>query len=603
MKLDEWFEKNRYKCQSFSNIKRLVRLKKEKGLTISLCIPTLNEEKTLGKVLDTVKPLMDKHHLLDEIIVIDGNSTDSTKDIAEMRGAKFFRDSEILRRYGSVGGKGDALWKALYVSQGDIIIFLDADIKNIHPRFVYGLIGPLLTQNNLNFTKAFYRRPIKVGEKIVPLGGGRVTELLIRPLFNMYFPELSAFIQPLSGEYAGRREVLEKLSFFTGYGIETSLLIDISKKYGLETMAQVDLKKRVHRNQDIASLSNMSFGILQVFTKRANTMGKLIQVKDIRRSYNTIERYRNDHNKIDYKMKPKLIREKQRPPIITINEYRKKFNKESDPSWEKYTLQKIVYTDLDGTMIDHHTYSYIDSLDAINLLKKKKIPIIICTSKTRAEIEKYRISLNIRDPFISENGGAIFIPKNYFKFEYSFDKETSKYKIIEFGTSVETLRKILDTIKQQGYRITTFEDMSETQLAKDAGLKKEEAQAAKLREYDEAFKIRNKKDTEKITQIITDEGYNHTKGGRYAHIMGQNDKGKAVLILTELFRRKYKDLGRETKTIGLGDGQNDIPMLKEVDIPIIVKNTANPELDVDFDVKRTRQNGPKGWSRSVKELI
>ncbi|MCK5699455.1 MAG: glucosyl-3-phosphoglycerate synthase, partial [Candidatus Aenigmarchaeota archaeon] len=243
MKLDEWFEKNRYKCQSFSNIKRLVRLKKEKGLTISLCIPTLNEEKTLGKVLDTVKPLMDKHHLLDEIIVIDGNSTDSTKDIAEMRGAKFFRDSEILRRYGSVGGKGDALWKALYVSQGDIIIFLDADIKNIHPRFVYGLIGPLLTQNNLNFTKAFYRRPIKVGEKIVPLGGGRVTELLIRPLFNMYFPELSAFIQPLSGEYAGRREVLEKLSFFTGYGIETSLLIDISKKYGLETMAQVDLKK------------------------------------------------------------------------------------------------------------------------------------------------------------------------------------------------------------------------------------------------------------------------------------------------------------------------------------------------------------------------
>ena len=603
MKLDEWFEKNRYKCQSFSNIKRLVRLKKEKGLTISLCIPTLNEEKTLGKVLDTVKPLMDKHHLLDEIIVIDGNSTDSTKDIAEMRGVKFFRDSEILRRYGSVGGKGDALWKALYLSQGDIILYLDADIKNIHPRFVYGLVGPLLTQNNINFTKAFYRRPIKVGEKIVPLGGGRVTELLIRPLFNMYFPELSAFIQPLSGEYAGRREVLEKLSFFTGYGIETSLLIDISKKYGLETMAQVDLKKRVHRNQDIASLSNMSFGILQVFTQRANTMGKLIHVKDIRRSYNIIERYKNENNRIDYKMKPKIIKEKQRPPIITINEYRRKFKIDREPQWEKYTEQNIVYTDLDGTMIDHHTYSYIDSLDAINLAKNKKIPIIICTSKTRTEIEKYRSELNIRDPFISENGGAIFIPKNYFQFDFNFDKETAKYKIIEFGTSVDALRLVLDRIKQKGYKLTTFNDMTTKELSIDAGMTEENAVGAKTREYDEAFKIKNKKDEKNILHIIEEQGYNSTKGGRYYHIMGKNDKGKAVLILSDLFRRKYKDLGRDIKTIALGDGNNDIPMLKEVDIPILVKNSSNPELEIDFDVRRTTLDGPKGWSKSIKELI
>lgn len=331
MDVETWFDKNKFKCDSFSNIKRLVKLKREQKLTISLVIPTLNEEKTIGFVIDQLKPMLyDKNKLLDEIIVIDSGSSDNTKKEVEKRGVKFVYSSKILKKHGDVKGKGENLWKSLYVVTGDIIVWVDADIKNMHPRFVYGLVGPLLTQPKINFVKGFYQRPIKVGKDLAPLGGGRTTELTIRPLFNMYFPRLSGFIQPLSGEYAGRRNVFEKIPFFTGYGVETAMLIDLAKKFGLKSMAQVDLKKRIHRNQTLASLSNMSFGILQVFSKRANALGKLILVKEVKTKTRIIER----DEKGTYVIKKKKITEKERPPIITIKEYRKKFKK--DPKWVYY---------------------------------------------------------------------------------------------------------------------------------------------------------------------------------------------------------------------------------------------------------------------------
>ncbi|MFT4343250.1 MAG: glucosyl-3-phosphoglycerate synthase [Candidatus Woesearchaeota archaeon] len=327
MNVEEWFEKNKYKSESFRDIDRLVKLKQENKDSISVVIPTLNEEKTVAKVIQEIKiPLMDKKKLVDEIIVIDSGSTDNTKEVAEQAGAKFVYSKDVLKKYEEIKGKGENLWKSVHVAKGSIICWVDADIKNIHPRFVYGLIGPLLTNKNIKFTKAFYQRPIKVGEELAPLGGGRVTELLIRPLFNMYFPRLSGFIQPLSGEYAGRREVLEKIPFFTGYGVETAMLIDIQKKFGLRVCAQVDLKKRIHRNQNIQSLSKMSFGILGVFAKRANALGKLILVRQIKQKLRIIEA-ENDN----YKIRELKIVDKQRPPMITIPEYRRKFKKE--PSW------------------------------------------------------------------------------------------------------------------------------------------------------------------------------------------------------------------------------------------------------------------------------
>ncbi len=329
MDVEEWFEKYKFKCTEFSNIQRLVQLKK--GRKISLVIPTLNEGETIGRIISILKEeLMEKYKLLDEILVVDSGSTDNTESVVKQIGASFFFSEKHLKKYGKAKGKGENLWKSLFLAQGDIIVFLDGDIKNMHPRFVYGLVGPLLTRNNIMFTKAFYKRPLRVGEKIEPLGGGRVTELLIRPLFNMYFPRLSGFIQPLSGEYAGTRGLFERIPFFTGYGVETGMLIDIQKKFGLKVIAQVDLFKRVHRNQSLASLSNMAFGILGVFAKRANTLGKLILVKDIRKNYRIIER-KKENGRVSYGLKEKIIKDKQRPPMIAIKEYRKKFKRE--PKW------------------------------------------------------------------------------------------------------------------------------------------------------------------------------------------------------------------------------------------------------------------------------
>ena len=162
MKVAEWFEKNKYKASSFSNIKKLVELKKKQKQTISICIPTLNEEKTIEKIIFVLKSkLMDKYKLVDEIIVVDSGSKDKTREIAKKAGAIVYLDSDILKRRGNFKGKGENLWKGLYAAKGDIICWIDADIKNIHPRFVYGLVGPLLTNPRISYSKPFYTRPLK----------------------------------------------------------------------------------------------------------------------------------------------------------------------------------------------------------------------------------------------------------------------------------------------------------------------------------------------------------------------------------------------------------------------------------------------------------
>ena len=331
MKVGEWFDRNRFKASSFSNIKKLVELKRKQKLTISLVIPTFNEEKTVGKIVTVLKEnLLDKYKLLDEIVVIDSGSSDNTTKVAKKAGATVYLASDILKRKGNYKGKGENLWKSLYITKGDIVCWIDGDIKNMHPRFIYGLIGPLLTNKSIFFTKAFYQRPVKKLNGTGPLGGGRTTELCFRPLINMFFPLLSGFIQPLSGEYAGRRKHLERLPFFTGYGVETGLLIDMQKKFGLKSIAQVDLISRIHKHQNLSELSKQAFAVLQVISKRANTLGKFILVNDIRKKIRIIKKNVHD-NKIEYKLINSPIEQIQRPPIITLEEYRKKFKKE--PRW------------------------------------------------------------------------------------------------------------------------------------------------------------------------------------------------------------------------------------------------------------------------------
>ncbi len=316
-RVDRWFAENTFHSYEFSDLRALLALKEKQGVTISVGLPALNEEATVGLVIDTIKrALMDEVPLIDEIVLIDSNSTDATMRIAADCGIPTYQHPEILPEMGSYRGKGEALWKSLHVLKGDLIAWIDTDITNIHPRFIYGLIGPLLRRPQVQYVKGYYQRPIKVGDQMQTSGGGRVTELVARPLLNLFYPELSGIIQPLSGEYAGRRTALEAVPFFSGYGVETGLLIDLHEQFGLDGIAQVDLEERVHHNQPLVGLSKMSFAILQVFIARiehrfgiplldkANHSMKLIT--------QTPERFALDIAEIS---------DIERPPMVTIPAY------------------------------------------------------------------------------------------------------------------------------------------------------------------------------------------------------------------------------------------------------------------------------------------
>lgn len=259
---------------------------------------------------------MDEVPLLDEIILIDSDSTDNTRRIAEDMGIPVFIHQQILPEYGSRRGKGEALWKSLLVTKGDIIAWIDTDIVNIHPRFVYGIIGPLLLNPNIHLVKGFYRRPIRVGEKLQAGGGGRVTELSARPLINLFYPELSGVIQPLSGEYAGRRESLEKAVFFSGYGVETGLLIDVFEQRGLRAIGQVDLLERIHHNQELEALGKMSFAIIQTVLRKLEKRYERALIEDVNKTMKLI-RYKSG----EYFLDVEEVAELERPPMITIPEY------------------------------------------------------------------------------------------------------------------------------------------------------------------------------------------------------------------------------------------------------------------------------------------
>jgi len=319
---DNWLKKNTFHFSEFKNLQLLVEAKQRKKLSISLCLPTLNEEKTIAKEIIIMKSeLMSRYPLLDEIVVIDSGSTDRTMEIAKSFGADVYEARQILPHLKPYKGKGENLWKALYITKGDIIVYIDSDIKNIHHRFAYALIGPLLLNDKIKYAKAFYDRPISIGKnRMRPTGGGRVTELVIRPLFSLHFPELTQIIQPLSGEYAGYRDIFEKIPFPIGYGVETAMILDIYNKWGLDVIAQVDLERRVHRNQDTQALGRMSFAILKTFFNRIKALGiidykeevysEMIQYKLVKEEYTT-ETYKLDGF--------------ERPPIIEIPEYREKF--------------------------------------------------------------------------------------------------------------------------------------------------------------------------------------------------------------------------------------------------------------------------------------
>lgn len=261
----------RFHFSQFSDVPALVALKKNQR--ISVCIPTLNEAPTIGPIISRIRDSLTA--LVDEILVIDSGSTDETREMAAAAGATVYLAAEIPPDDGGPSGKGENLWKSLHVSSGDLICFIDGDISNFHPGFVTGLIGPLLENPSLGYIKAFYERPLAYGDEAHSTGGGRVSEILIRPLISLFYPELSPILQPLSGEYAARRDVLESLSFPTGYGVEIAHLIDLAKSDRLGRIGQTDLVRRIHRNRRDEELGQMAFALFQVIFRRLERDGKL----------------------------------------------------------------------------------------------------------------------------------------------------------------------------------------------------------------------------------------------------------------------------------------------------------------------------------------
>ncbi|MER6124258.1 glucosyl-3-phosphoglycerate synthase [Streptomyces sp. NPDC001795] len=286
---------------------QLMAAKRLSGSSVSVVLPALNEEETVGEIVAVIRhDLMQQVPLVDEIVVVDSGSTDRTSEVAAAAGARVVHRDTILPRIPAVPGKGEVLWRSLLVTRGDIVCFIDADLKEFSSDFVSGIVGPLLTDPGVDLVKAMYDRPLggAAGQ------GGRVTELMARPLLNMHWPQLAGFVQPLGGEYAARRSLLEQLPFPVGYGVELGMLVDALHLVGLDALAQVDVGVRKHRHQDGQALGRMAAAIYRTAQLRL-ARGHLI-----RPSLTQFER-----GKEGFEPRTYSVDTEERPPMVEIEEY------------------------------------------------------------------------------------------------------------------------------------------------------------------------------------------------------------------------------------------------------------------------------------------
>jgi glucosyl-3-phosphoglycerate synthase len=266
-----WYEARTFHHSEFP----AERLSAERTRSVSACVPARNEERTIGAIVSDLVSLRELG-AIDEVVVIDAGSQDRTAPIAAQAGADVRDESGLLPDHGEVLGKGDAMWRALSVLESDVIVYLDADSEGFGPHFATGLIGPLVCGDmDVEFVKAFYRRPLKVGDVSLPEGGGRVTELMARPLLKLFYSELAGFRQPLAGEFAATRDLLQRLPFATGYAVEIAMLIDAWREVGLDALAQVDIEMRQNRHQPLGDLTAMAFAVLRVVCTRLEREGRL----------------------------------------------------------------------------------------------------------------------------------------------------------------------------------------------------------------------------------------------------------------------------------------------------------------------------------------
>ena len=278
----EWFKHRSYDYRQFTDLKAMERRKGELGLTVSAVLPCRNVADTVGGIIDEIHAVNEQTYdpLVDQILAVDADSEDGTAAVAFSKGAEVYSENELLSHYGGTHGKGDAMWRSLSVTRGDLIMYIDADTKDFKPQLVYGILGPILNFPEVRFVKAAYRRPFKSYETVELDGGGRVTELTAKPLFNLFYPELAGFVQPLAGEFVAYKELFCSIPFLTGYAVEAGIMIDVLKRVGLGAMAQVDLGTRQNRHQSLRDLSRMSYSVLRAISRRLRQEGRLNQARD-----------------------------------------------------------------------------------------------------------------------------------------------------------------------------------------------------------------------------------------------------------------------------------------------------------------------------------
>jgi glucosyl-3-phosphoglycerate synthase len=265
---DAWFRHRTSRWQDWP-VGGLMEAKRRLDASISVVIPARNEERTVGAIVTVLaQALMTEGRLIDEIVVIDSDSTDATFEVAARAGATVYRAREVVPELGGYSGKGEALWKSLLVASGDLLVFIDADLTQWGPHFVTGLLGPLLADERVMLAKGFYERLYAAGDGSTSADGGRVTELVARPLLNLWWPELAYVVQPLAGEWAARRCLMESLPIPVGYGVELATLLDTASRYGLDAVAQVDLGHRGHKHQSSHDLSLMAAELMVVAERR-----------------------------------------------------------------------------------------------------------------------------------------------------------------------------------------------------------------------------------------------------------------------------------------------------------------------------------------------
>ncbi len=286
---------------------RIMAAKRATGLTVSVVLPALNEEATVGDIVAVIRhDLMLQVPLVDELVVVDSGSTDRTAEVAASAGARVVHRDAILPGIPALPGKGEVLWRSLFATTGDIVCFIDADLRDFSSDFVSGIVGPLLTDPDVDLVKGMYDRPLAGASG----QGGRVTELMARPLLNMHWPQLAGFVQPLGGEYAARRSLLEQLPFPVGYGVELGMLVDALHLVGLDALAQVDIGVRKHRHQDGQALGRMSAAIYRTAQLRL-ARGHLI-----RPSLTQFERGEGGFEARTYS-----VDTEERPPMVEVAEY------------------------------------------------------------------------------------------------------------------------------------------------------------------------------------------------------------------------------------------------------------------------------------------